>query len=133
MLVVKTTLQPSPIHGLGCFAAQFIKKGEVVWVFDKRIEIVLSENEVSTLPEAAQDLFRIHGYANLSNGEKFLILCGDNARFMNHADQPNTEHKPGSTDDIEIAVRDIQPGDEITCNYYSFDVDAEKKLAVHRE
>ena len=58
------------------------------------------------------------------------VLCADDARFMNHSDRPNTH---SGTDErgyvTTIASRDIRAGEEITCDYYEFDTDAEEKLS----
>jgi uncharacterized protein len=130
MLHVKTKIGNSNIHGLGCFANENIKKGEIVWTFDNRVDIKISESEMRQLPKVAQELFEKYGYTNIVDNERLVILCGDNARFMNHSDHPNTSHKQGSQFDTDIAVRDIFAGEELTCNYYSFDLDAENKLAI---
>ena len=47
-----------------------------------------------------------------------FILCCDNARFINHSNAPNVG--PDLTDDtygIDTALRDIEPGEEITVDY----------------
>ncbi len=46
MLVVKTFLKFSPIHGLGCFAGEDLKKGQLVWRFDPGIDLTFTEEEV---------------------------------------------------------------------------------------
>jgi SET domain-containing protein len=53
------------------------------------------------------------------------VLCADNARFMNHADEPNTTrvHIDGAIEDDDIATRDIRVGEEMTCDYRLFDAD----------
>ena len=38
MLLVKTTLRPSEVHGLGLFADEFIPKGIAIWRFDGRAD-----------------------------------------------------------------------------------------------
>jgi hypothetical protein len=38
MLLVKTYLSASPIHGIGLFAAEPIAKGTVIWCFDERVD-----------------------------------------------------------------------------------------------
>jgi len=49
-----------------------------------------------------------------------MILCGDDARFINHSDTPNIASDytldPYGAD---IAVRDIEAGEEITTGYKS--------------
>jgi len=39
MLLVRTRLNPSKIHGLGCFAAERISRGTVVWTLDESIDM----------------------------------------------------------------------------------------------
>ena len=48
--------------------------------------------------------------------EKY-ILCGDDARFFNHADDPNCDD---SKRDTTLALRDIPEGEELTVNYRTF-------------
>ena len=77
MLLVSTMLRPSPIQGLGCFTNVAIIKGEVIWVFDERLDLVVPERELAALPAAA---------------------------------------------------RDIVAGEELTCDYHSFDLEAVARL-----
>ena len=46
-----------------------------------------------------------------------LFLDADEGRFMNHADQPNTDFRGA---DFGIALRDIPAGEELTCDYREF-------------
>jgi SET domain-containing protein len=57
------------------------------------------------------------------------VLCIDNARFMNHADEPNTAgvHTAGAIDGYDVATRDISKGEELTCDYRLFDAEANLK------
>jgi SET domain-containing protein len=43
-----------------------------------------------------------------------VVLCGDNARYMNHSDQSNTGNGDHET---TVALRGIQVGEELTDNY----------------
>ena len=45
MLLVKTYLDRSPIHGLGVFAAEFIRKGTRVWRFVESFDRVYSDRK----------------------------------------------------------------------------------------
>lgn len=49
-----------------------------------------------------------------------LVLCGDNARFMNHSFEPNCDDRTGVT----FALRDILAGEELTCDYRVFDLES---------
>jgi hypothetical protein len=57
-------------------------------------------------------------YAYLDFHLDAFILCADDARFMNHSDNSNV--RPDYNLDpfgIDIAVCDVQIGEEITTNY----------------
>jgi SET domain-containing protein len=124
MLLIKTSIRPSLIHGIGCFTEENIQKGRVVWEFDERIDLRIPVSDLSEFPAPIQEFLQMYGYAEMYREQKILILCGDNSRYFNHSDNPNLK----DTKFNNIAVRDIQAGEELTCNYYSFDLDAGEKL-----
>lgn len=128
MLLVKTDLKPSRIHGLGCFAVGRISRGSVVWIFDERIDVRIHFAKLANLPQTAERFFLRYGYVELRDGEKVVTLCGDHAKYMNHADQPNVIES-GTERQENVAARDIEAGEELTCNYFLFDLDAERKLS----
>jgi hypothetical protein len=50
------------------------------------------------------------------------VLCFDDGRFFNHSDSPNViDGLTPDTAQSSIAVRDIFPGEELTCDYRTFD------------
>ena len=55
-----------------------------------------------------------------------FILCSDDAKYMNHSDTPNTRTEGHQT----VATADIQPGQEITCNYFEFDAGTRRSTVV---
>ena len=124
MLLVRCSVRPSAIHGLGCFTEEAIKAGQTVWIFDSRIDIRVPVSDLTGFPDAIQDFLRTYGYEEMHDGERTILLCGDHARHMNHADEPNL-----IDGDTNIAARDIPAGEELTCNYYVFDLDAHRKLS----
>jgi hypothetical protein len=129
MLLVATSLRPSPIHGLGCFTTQRIRRGQVVWIYDPRIDLRLTLSALGALPETARAFFHHYGYVDMQRGEPAVTLCADNAKHMNHSATPNVVN--GEDDDgaeTNVAARDIEAGEELTCDYFSFDLDAERKL-----
>lgn len=91
----KVLVKESGIHGLGLFAKQKIRKGEVIGAIK---------------PKRAK-----------SNGPHVLWVSDTEGhkvegplRYINHSPAPNACY----CDDLTvIALKDIQPGDEITHNY----------------
>jgi SET domain-containing protein len=127
MFVVRTKLDSSPIHGLGTFADEFIPRGSTIWMVHPEFDIEFSPQDLDGLPPHTRE--RVMHFAYLSTTTGRWVLCADDARFMNHSSHPNTRNAiDGRGYDTTVAARDIQAGEEITCDYYEFDADAERKL-----
>ena len=111
MLLVKTEIKQSEIHGTGLFANEFIAKGSVIFkesIFTK----YFTEDEYNSLPELQKQF--IDHYCYFLGG---VWRCSmDNDRFTNHSDTPNTIDQDYYT---TIAAVDINIGDEITADYSS--------------
>lgn len=116
MLLVRTIILPSSIHGIGLFADQFIPAQTVIWHFDPKFDVGYTDQEFQNLSPAAQ--LHTRKYSYFSAEMNLWILCGDDARFMNHSDHPNTFEEPGIR---TIALHDIHPGEELLCDYNQFD------------
>jgi uncharacterized protein len=119
MLLVKTFLAPSKIHGIGLFAAEPIRKGTVLWRMNPLIDIELTEAQVRTLAPPAREQLEKYTYTDLVR--KRLVLCGDDARFFNHDDAPNCLDYPDAEGGKTVASRDIAVGEELTCDYAQID------------
>ncbi|MGH6726854.1 MAG: SET domain-containing protein [Pseudolabrys sp.] len=113
MLLIKTYLDNSPLHGLGVFAGEFVRKGTRIWRFVDGFDRVYSAKQFSRLPKPARDFIRFHGYR--VDGE--IILTIDHDCHMNHSDNPNTYLQNG----YAIASRNIAKGTEITNDYREFE------------
>jgi len=126
MFYVKVYLRPSPIQGLGCFAGERIAKHQKVWVFDSRIDTRIPYDELPNLPVAMREFLDTYGYVETIDGQKVVTHCGDFAKHMNHSDTPNviSVFEKG----VNLATRDIEEGEELTCDYYLFDMEADEKL-----
>jgi hypothetical protein len=121
MLLVKTYLAPSPIHGIGLYAAEPIAEGTVIWRYDERIDRRLAPQERDALPEPARSFVATYSYPEVP-GSDMHVLDGDHARFMNHSDEPNTYCAPPRSyrEADTVAIRDIAAGEELLCDYRQF-------------
>jgi SET domain-containing protein len=128
MFVVRTKLASSQIHGLGTFADEFIPRGSIIWVFHPGFDIEFALQDLDDLPPYTRERILHFAYVSTTMGQG--VLCADDARFMNHSSHPNTRNATdGRGYATTIAARDILAGEEITCDYYEFDADAERKLS----
>ena len=117
MLLVKTILGQSNISGIGLFTDESIKKGTVVWKYNTTFDHLFTKEEMNQLSDAAKE--QLHKYAYFDEKYGKYLLCGDDARFFNHSDNPNCLDNI-SDEDISVAGRDIEKGEELTCNYKTF-------------
>ena len=129
-MLVKTKIGPSKINGTGLFANQFIAKGTAVWKFQSGFDSKVEKSELGNLSEPAREQFLKYAYLNTKTNK--YILCFDDARFFNHSDNPNCidTESPADSEGIDVAVKDIPEGEELTCNYKEFDADFDYKMRI---
>ncbi|MCA9757727.1 MAG: SET domain-containing protein [Candidatus Eisenbacteria bacterium] len=102
--------------GYGVVATRFIPKGTIIWALDPLDQVFTSDEVKKFGPQLWPTLER-YSYVN---GQGLRVLCWDHGRFMNHSCDP-VSLSPGV--DFELTVRDLQPGDEITCDYSSLNLE----------
>jgi hypothetical protein len=102
--------------GYGVFATKFIPKGTITWALDDLDQIIDSEF-VASVDTARRDLIQKYSYRN-QDGK--YILCWDLGRFVNHSFHANCI---GTAYEFEIAIRDIYPGEQLTDDYGSLNID----------
>jgi hypothetical protein len=105
----------SPEIGYGIFATKVIPKGTITWVKDG-LDRAFKPEEVALLEEP--HLSNLYKYTYIDkNGDYFF--CWDLTRYVNHSFSPNSML---TTYDFEVAIVDIQIGDEITNDYGTFNI-----------
>jgi SET domain-containing protein len=126
MLLVPTRLAPSAIHGIGVFAIEPVAQGTAVWRFAKGLDMEFGPEIVDTLPAHVRTFFTHYGY--LDRNMQRIILCFDDARFVNHSDRPNvaTDYAQDPYG-LDVALRDIAAGEELTMDYAGFEEQSETR------
>jgi SET domain-containing protein len=118
MLLVETYVKDSSIAGagLGCYAAEFIPKDTLIWVFDGEIDRKYSKAEYDLFTSSQKAFIDTYAYMN----DEHYYLCVDNGRFFNHSEQPNTYES--KTEQKTYTLVDIQKNDEIVSDYSHFGI-----------
>lgn len=127
MLRVPAHAGPSSIHGTGLLATEKIPCGTIIWVLDLGLDREFTANELEQLPPAEYQRIKPYLYVDLVTGKS--VLCGDDARYMNHADAPNTSTRGHTT----VTVRDVEAGEELTADYAEFDARTRQRLGLSGE
>lgn len=103
-------LSGDPAIGAGVFATAPIPRGTIVVVRD-RFDVTMSREAFFALPAPQRAAMETYMYHDKCGN---LVLSWDHARYMNHNCHPTTM----MTDyGLEIAVRDIAAGEELTTEY----------------
>jgi hypothetical protein len=106
--------------GLGVFATKPIPKGTLLWVLCP-LDRLFSDAEIAALPAAQQRLMAHFAFRDIYDRN---VLCWDGGRYINHSCDPVMLPLDYG---VEIAVRDIVPGEELTCDYSELNL--EQQLA----
>lgn len=121
MLLVNASKGASQIHGAGLIAREFISQDMRIWEYDQDVDSCWTHSAFAMIPSKWAAL-QVKGYSFFDTKRGCWICCGDDARFTNHSDQPNT----WMDDWITYAAKDIFPGDEITEDYRLLGVELPK-------
>jgi len=113
MIKIKTKLDKSQIAGIGVFADQEIRSGEIVWSMNKLSVVRISPEDYRNLSEEEKSFIDEKDYYWIDNDGSYMIPA-DDSRFINHSENPNVIDKDDYT---TIAARDIKIGEELTMNY----------------
>ena len=116
MLLVRTYVAQSAIEGVGVFAAEPIARGTPVWRLEPTLDRLIPVETWRNAAPVLKELLDRYAYPSADH-PGHIVYDFDNGRFMNHADQPNTDF---SADVGGVAARDIVAGEELTCDYGEF-------------
>ena len=108
--------------GYGVLATHVIPRGTITWVRDD-LDQTFSLAQVERMPSLYRDIIAKYSFVD-SQGE--FVLCWDLARYLNHSCQPSCR---SAGYDFELAVRDIQPGEELTDDYGSLNLEYDFRCA----
>ena len=129
MLMVRASAKPSPIHGLGLFADEKIKKGTITWKFDEDFDILFDPKDVASMQKEKKEFIIYYFY--LSKKSNKYVLSIDDSRFTNHSTNNNLDdiEMLGEVEPCAVAKRDIEVGEELTVNYRVIDANDENSEA----
>lgn len=105
MSLIKKT---SSIDGLGIFTSKFINSGEVFYR--------IPTDSISSTPKTR--------FARI--GENCYVNDPEILNYINHSCDPNIEIDLSGPEPSLVAIVDIKPGSEITCDYNVTEIDGKR-------
>lgn len=110
MLHQDLELRKSRLQGRGVFAKTRIPKGTILLISDPESIVCRTKEQYKKLSKKRKAFFNRWAYPE---DDDRLCYYKDIARYINHSCDPNM----ATANDFDIAIRDIEAGDEITCDY----------------
>ncbi|MDC8002012.1 SET domain-containing protein [Aequorivita todarodis] len=96
--------------GYGVVATEFIPAGTITWALDD-LDREFTPAKLKKMNPLYQNILETYCYRNNKGN---FVLCWDYGRYVNHSFKSNCI---STAYDFEIAIRDIQPGEELTDDY----------------
>ncbi len=116
----------NPEVGYGVFATKKIPMGTIVYVKDD-LEIMISQEDYYKYSDSLKKVIDRYSYID---PEGYRIISWDFAKYTNHCCDPNTISTGYG---FEIAIKDIEPGEQITDEYGIFNLDKEIHLVCDKQ
>ena len=119
MIHIKYKLDRSDIHGIGVFANQDIKKGEVIFTASPILDVNITQEQFDSLEEPEKKEVIYWGFFDKPTQRWHVDF--DHMHFINHSYSANTIQDLLHLETYLIAAKDIQAGEELTQNYLDFE------------
>ena len=122
MLHPDLAIRKSPLSGKGLFAKKTIPKGTIVWKLEGEPARIYTENQYKKFAKRYKKILNKYAYKD-NYGKIIYLLC--NSKFWNHSCDPNATPINNKLD-MDIAIKDIKPTQEITYDYAFLLLDSQK-------
>ena len=111
------------IEGRGLFAVRKIPKGTIVWKLGKT-DRIYTQAQVKSFSERYKKILKHYGYFYQGR----IVYLVDDSKYFNHSCDANVV----PFGEMDIAMRDIMPGDEVTYDYgFLMDGSVGEKMQCH--
>jgi hypothetical protein len=109
-----TTIRPTS-KGHGVFTKRKFLRGEILWIADDYDVLIPVEEYLALEPFTRKKMDR-YSYLNSDNQ---AVIAWDEGKYVNHSCNPNSTGIL-QFDNISVALRDIEEGEEMVEDYYSY-------------
>ena len=118
-------LDKSNKHGVGLFAQQDIKKGEVIYTASPLLDLNITQEQFDSLKEKERQEVLWWGFFD-EPSQKWHVDF-DVSKFINHCYEATVTQDDKYEEAYLVAARDITAGEELTQNYLEFETEDDLK------
>jgi SET domain-containing protein len=130
MIHIKYKIKKSNTHGIGLFADQNIKAGDLIYTPSPLLDVDITQEQFDLLSPNEKEQIMYYGYKD-KKSQKWHVAF-DAIRVLNHAPY-GIANVTQDEDMIMIALRDIKLGEEIVQDYQEiFSADDEHFIRINK-
>lgn len=119
MIHIAYKLKTSELHGIGLFANENIKKGQVIYTASPLLDLNITQEQFDSLQQKEKDEVLWWGF--FDQPSKMWHVDFDVSKFINHSADATVTQDENHDEAYLIATRDILSGEELTQNYLEFE------------
>jgi SET domain-containing protein len=119
MIHIRYKLKASDLHGIGLFADQEIKRGEVIYTASPQLDLNLTAEQFDNLDQREKDEVLWWGFFDQPSQKWHVDF--DVSKFINHSYSPTVSQDAAHDEAYLVATRNIVSGEELTQNYLEFE------------
>jgi uncharacterized protein len=119
MIHIKYKLKTSELHGIGLFADQPIKKGDLIYTASPLLDLNITQVQFDNLDQKEKDEILWWGF--FDQPSQMWHVDFDVSKFINHSTDATLTQDLKHDEAHLVSTRDINSDEELTQNYLEFE------------
>jgi uncharacterized protein len=119
MIHIKYKLKTSELHGIGLFADQPIKKGDLIYTASPLLDLNITQVQFDNLDQKEKDEILWWGF--FDQPSQMWHVDFDVSKFINHSNDATLTQDLKHDEAHLVSTRDINSDEELTQNYLEFE------------
>jgi SET domain-containing protein len=119
MIHISYKLKASELHGVGLFANEDIKSGQLIYTASPLLDLNITQDQFDSLDKKEQDEILWWGF--FDQPSQMWHVDFDVSKFINHSYDATVTQDEQHDEAYLVAARDITVGEELTQNYLEFE------------
>ena len=119
MIHIKYKLDRSDKYGIGLFADEDLKEGQLVYTASSLLDVNITQEQFDSLSDREKEEFQWWGFFDEQSQRWHVDF--DVSKFINHSREGTTTQDVSHEEAYLVTTRDIKKGEELTQNYLEFE------------
>lgn len=125
MIHIKYKLDRSHKHGIGLFADEDLKEGQLIYTASPLLDVNLTQEQFDSLSDREKEEFQWWGFFDEPSQRWHVDF--DVSKFINHSRAGTVTQDKNHDEAYLVASRDVKRGEELTQNYLEFESEEDLK------